>query len=205
MKMLGLVVAAALAAMAFVGAGSASATTLCKANENPCNNPYPSGTKVKAQLETGTEAVLTTSLATVKCTVSKSEGVTKAQSGEPLPGEVTNLTFESCKTGLVGCTVSTVNLPYTAAVSATGGGNGTFTASSSGKGNPGAKVVCVGVLNCTFTTAEATLTALGGEPARLKAEGVELEQTGELCPTTSTWTATYKVTEPTKGWVVASP
>lgn len=206
--MFGLAVIAALATMAFVGAGSASAVTLCKVNQNPCEaaNQYPSGTEINAELETGTKAVLLTNLATVECAGSKSAGKTTATSGSPLPGTITSLTFTSCKTTAgVGCTVTVLRLPYKVAVAATGGGNGTLTATSGGAGNPGATVVCGLVLNCTFSTPSATLTIDGGEPTRLLAEGVELERSGSICPAEAFWDATYRVTSPIKGWVSANP
>jgi hypothetical protein len=194
--------------MAFIGAGTASAVTACKVNTNPCpaGSEYVSGTIVKARLLSPEKAVLTTNLATVECSISESEGKSTATSGNPLPGTITNLTFKECKTtGGVECTVTTVNLPYNAAIAASGAGNGTLTAKSGGKGNPGATVVCASVIKCTFTTASAVLGIEGGEPAMLQAENIVLSQAGEICPTMSTWTAPYEVTAPTKAWIEASP
>lgn len=211
-KMLSLGALASLAAMAFIGASSASAVTLCRVNQNPCQaaNQYLEGTVIKAELEKEKKAVLKTNLATVECTISKSEGKTTKTSASPLPGTISKLTFEGCKTtGGVVCTVTVVNLPYNAAVAATGGGNGTLTATSGGTGNPGATVVCGTVLNCKFSTPSATLTVLGGEPAKLDAENIELEpeviSLESVCPTEAFWTAPYKVTSPTNGWVEESP
>lgn len=202
---------AAIATMAFIGASSASAVTACKVNTSPCpaGELYTSGTKVKAKLETGTKAVLTTSLATVECSVSESEGESTATSGSPLPGVITNLTFKTCKTTAgVECTVTVVNLnaeeaPYKAAITASGSGNGVLDVLASTLGNPGATVVCASVIKCTFTTPEAKLGITGGEPAKLFANAISLEQKGEICPVTSTWTAHYVVTEPVKAWIEA--
>lgn len=54
-KILGAVAAATVALMAFVGAGTASATVLCSSNTSPCAAPYGSGTRVSMSLEAGTE------------------------------------------------------------------------------------------------------------------------------------------------------
>lgn len=207
-RMLGLAAIAALAAMAFVGASSASAVTLCKVNQSTCEsgNQYLSGTVLKASLLGTTKAVLTTDLAIVECAISNSEGKTTATSGSPLPGTISKLTFEKCETALgVPCTVTVLHLPYAASVAATGSGNGTLTVTSGGTGNPGATVVCIGVLNCTFSTSSATLRVEGGEPGMLFAEEISLERSGSLCPETATWTASYGVTAPTKGWVSENP
>jgi len=53
LKMVGLVVVAALALSAFAGAGAASATVLCKEDKNPCGSDYSSGTEIKGQLPLG--------------------------------------------------------------------------------------------------------------------------------------------------------
>jgi len=68
LKMLGLAAVAATALMAF-GAGSASATELCKVTESPCSaaNMYGPGTLYHAHLKAGTEAVFTAGFATTKC------------------------------------------------------------------------------------------------------------------------------------------
>jgi hypothetical protein len=212
MKMFGLAMVAAIATMAFIGASSASAVTACKVNTNPCpeGQLYPSGTVVKAKLETGTKAVLTTNLATVECSVSESVGKSTATEGSPLPGLITSLTFKECKTTAgVECTVTVVNLnveaPYKADITASGSGNGVLNVLASSLGNPGATVVCASVIKCTFTTPEAKLSITGGEPAKLFANAISLEQKGEICPTTSTWTAHYVVTEPIKAWIEALP
>jgi hypothetical protein len=208
----GLALIAVVAAMAFIGAGTASAVTACKVNTNPCpaGSEWTAGTAVKAELVAGTVAELVAEgTPSVNCSVSKSEGKSTATSGSPLPGEITNLTFEKCATvgGLVPCTVTTVNLPYSAEITANEKvqGNGFLTVKSSGKGNPGAAVVCGTVLNCTFTTAAAKLSITGGTSPKLDAEAIVLERSGSLCPTKATWTAHYLVTTPNPAWIEKSP
>jgi hypothetical protein len=211
MKMFGLALVAVIAAMAFIGAGSASAVTACKVNKNPCptGEEYKSGTIVKAKLLGTEEAVLhATGTPNVLCKVSESEGVSTATSGTPLSGEIKNLTFKECRTAtLVSCEVTTVNLPYKAAIESNPliEGDGFLTATSSGKGNPGAKVVCLGVINCTFTAAAAELRIEGGAPAMLIAEEVPLSHVGAECPSAATWSAAYEVTAPNPAWIESGP
>jgi hypothetical protein len=211
-RILGLGVVAALAVMAFVGAGSASAVTLCKANESPCTgtNKYPSGTAVSAHLKEGTVALLKTNIVNVTCSESETSGENTLESGSPLTGLVRTLSFGECETVLgTPCTVTVVHLdalhPYNASIAATGGGNGTLTVTGNSLGNPGATVECATVINCTFTTASAALSVTGGTMALAKASEVTLSQSGIKCPSTSTWNAEYRVTAPEPLWVEASP
>lgn len=201
-KMLGLAAAAALAAMALLGAGSASATTLCSANEEECASPLASGTVIKAE---SADVVFVTNLQNITCSGSKLEGKTTAASGEPLTAQITGLTLTGCKTASgASCTHTTLSLPWAAAFEATGGGNGALTLSSGGSGNPGWTYVCGLVMNCTVSTPEATLSVEGGEPATLRAEEVELESSGGNCPAGQRVSATYTVTSPNPLFVSAS-
>lgn len=190
LKMLVLTAVAALAAMAIVGATSASAVVLCKENKTPCPEAaqYPSGTKISAKLVAGTKAVLKGSL-TVECSVSTVSGETTAKSGSPLPGKITGLTFSTCTT----CpTVTAESLPYTVSGNATGGGNGTMTVS-----NPKVKLAgCFGFANCTASAASVTLDLVGGSPGRVKAVNEPLTISGFGCGTSGTWNAEYEITAP---------
>lgn len=60
MKILGLCLLGALAAMAIIGAGTASATKLCSINTSPCpaGNTYGKGTAIKAQLAPGATSTM---------------------------------------------------------------------------------------------------------------------------------------------------
>jgi hypothetical protein len=197
-KMLGLAVMAAMALSAVVGASTASATELCK--ENPCNGTmYPAETAVTAQLKTGAVAELTSPITNVTCKKSTTSGktTTTGSATETVLGQITALTFTEC-TDTAGekCTAEAVNLPYKGEIHATGGGNGTLTVSSSGKGNPGATVVCGLVINCTFSTALASLSVTGGNPALAVANKIGLNLAGGVCPTEAHWDSQYEVTAP---------
>jgi len=193
--MAGLAATAAIAAMALLGAGSASATVLCKENKSSCGSAYPVPTNISASLVAGTTAKLVSSLGTVECTVSTSSGQTTT-AGTPLLGLIETLTFSSCKLGKTACTVTTENLPYAASISASGSGNGSMTVSSDGSGEPRAFVKCGSAIECIFGQTAATLTAVGGNPAVLKAEAIELKikkNEGFICPSVAKWTAEYAV------------
>jgi len=209
LKMLGLAAVAAMALMAMVGAGTASATELCSTNTSPCTGTkYLSGTTISAQLKAGTGAVLTNSISNVTCKKSTVDITTTSSggSGVAVTGtapKTTGLTFSEC-TNSFGetCTAEVVDLPYSGSVTATGKGNGSMTVQADGSGNPGAKVVCGSLINCTFKTASATLTVTGGNPAIAAANAIELTREGGFCPTTSKWDAEYEVTAPKPLFVV---
>jgi hypothetical protein len=197
--------------MALIGATSASATTLCKVEENPCavGNRYPSGTEVSAKLVAGNEAELKSSLGTVKCTESTSAGKTSEESGAELMGEQTSLTFSNCKLGSTKCTVTSEHLNYLTRVLWLN----LFpffhiTFGNSGSGKPRALVDCGSeALKCFFGAESTLLKGESGAPAVLKAENVEFEReggSGFLCPKESKWSATYEVT-PSPLWVANEP
>jgi hypothetical protein len=196
-KMLGIAVVASLAVMGVAGVASASANAiLCSTNTNPCTGTkYGSGTKISAQLKSGTHATLTTSITNVTCTKSTVAGSTTNAEGH---GEISTFTFSGCTSSNgTACTVKAVNLNYTATAKASGGGNGTLTISpKAGGGKPGASVECGSLINCTFTVSSITLGVTGGNPATIVANNETLERTGGLCPSTATWHATYEVTAP---------
>ena len=80
-KILGLGLLAAMAAMAIMGAGTASATKLCSVNTSPCpaGNTYGKGTSIKTQLVAGTKSVMTSGFVTITCTESSMNGKTTSE------------------------------------------------------------------------------------------------------------------------------
>jgi hypothetical protein len=147
---------------------------------------------------TSTNATLTSNLATVTCTdsLTKAEVKTTGSESTTVTGTITELNFTGCKTGAgLGCTVTVENLPYHAEVHWVSGSNGTLTAKSDGSGNPGAIVVCAGVISCTFSKSLFTLPVDGGNPGLVTANKVSLERTPfggtPLCGNESFWDATY--------------
>jgi hypothetical protein len=101
LKMLGLAVVAAAALMAFLGAGTASATKLCDPNNQTtnCTTALGSGTVLKFSAEDSIKLLGPFSIIIDTCTGSTVEGpTTTAGGGEgvPVKGEVKTLTFTSC-------------------------------------------------------------------------------------------------------------
>jgi len=197
LKMIGLAVVAALAIMAVAGAAGASAKSiLCSTNTHPCTGTkYGAGTKLTSTLKTGTVATLTTSIGNVVCKKSTVSGATTNGEGH---GEISGLTFTECALGGTACTVSAVNLNYTAtAIAGATTGNGTLTISPKGaQGAPGASVVCGAFINCTFQSSDLVLDVTGGNPAVIVASSEALTRSGGFCPSTSLWDAEYEVTSP---------
>jgi hypothetical protein len=186
LKMLGLAAIAAMGLMAFVGAGTASATTLFTNSNN--TSPYPAGTTIHATLEPGTSAILesgSTIIAT--CTSSTVHGDTTNETGTWIDGPITSLKFEECS--------QTTHVLATGSLEImdTGGNTGEVW----GKGNS----VTLGVFgtSCTYGTGEGVKlgTITGGQEPTLKIDAtIPRTAGGFLCPSTGTWTASYLVTSP---------
>lgn len=193
LKMLGLAAVAAAALMAFVGAGTASATTtLCKATESACSstNMYPVNTEIKAKLVAGGKAVLTNSgeLPTVECSKSEVEG--KTETTTTPEGNISKLTFEECNQTVEVLEKGKLQVHYDAE------DNGTLTAT-------GVRVrvkALFGSLSCDFGgTVSSGLTVTGGTAPKMDATAVipMIQETGFIeCPETATWHAEYEVTTP---------
>lgn len=208
LKVLGLAAVAAMAVMAFLGASSASATVLCTQTLTTCpgghetNEMYEPGDII---VGTATNARLTSDLANVKCSNSETEAELETTGGasETVTGTIIGLNFTGCKTEQVipvNCTVTVNNLPYNTEVHWTEGHNGQLTVTSGGGGNPGATVVCIGVINCTFSNTLFSLPIDGGNPAKVTANKVNLLRNGGLCGNEAFWDATYESTTPV--WIL---
>ena len=184
-RMFGIAMVAAVAAMAIIGAGTASAT-LCKKNESPCAaaNQYPVPTTIKAH------AVGATLSGTI--TVTCESDVTLVHEGEKggkLFGKVTSLTWSNCK----GCTPVTTTLLPSFEDEATGGGNGKLTFLTT-------KVElksCLGFATCQAEAKNSNLPVTGGAigTASATATAVPVTLSGFGCGTSGTWNAKYVLTE----------
>jgi hypothetical protein len=202
-RTIGLAVIAALALMAVAGVSSAAArTVICKTAETACSeaNTYGSGTSLKAA---STAVTITTSLDAISCTASALEGETTAVSGEPLPATFSGWSLESCQRNEKACTTgSAEHLPYSASITSVGGGNGTVALKGSG-GEVGWLVKCGSFINCTFSF-QPTLTAEGGSSAHLSVDQA-MNRSGEICPKSATFAATYTVSSPQVVYVSQPP
>lgn len=207
-KLLGAVAALAVVATALMGVGSASATTLCEELAEVCPEGarYPAGTVIEAKLRKGTVAKLETSIGTVTCGQSATTGETAEESGAPLDGTLTKLSFGECNLGGSACTVTVQNLPYLMQGEEIEPGNGTLVTSSGGSGEPQANVKCGSFINCNYTQKELTLNGEGGSPAILRVEKVALTRVGGFfCPQVAVANAEYEVTNPMPLFASAKP
>jgi hypothetical protein len=186
-----------MALIAFVGAGSASATVLCKVSTSPCpeGEMYEPGTVIEGA---STNATLTSNLATVVCenSATTAETETTGSSTTTVTGTIKALSFTGCHSGLTPCTVEVNGLPFHAEVHWASGVNGTLTANAhAGGAFPGANVVCAGLISCTFERSLFTLPVNGGNPASIVANKISLERTPfggtPLCGSEAFWDATY--------------
>jgi hypothetical protein len=162
-KLFVLAAGAAMALMALAGAGTASATALCNANEVTCSagHTYAIGTNIHAVLEEGQTAQLSGGPVSDTCEESTMT-IKTTKAGTPLISSISQLTFNSCD-----CTTTTsVHLPFLGAWARTTTGNGTITASTGGTGNPGLTVTCAG-LHCVYESASASMVITGGNPATI--------------------------------------
>lgn len=203
-KMLGTCVIAALATMAMVSAGSASATTLCKTSEDPCGaaNRYPSGTKIGMELASGSKFILTAGgSAVLECSKSTLEAKTTAASGGPLPLQVTGLTFGLCFSE---CTsFSPVALPWEASMAGTGGGKATLKVNK----------LTIKLSNCSILKIACTYGAenveapMSGNPLQtaFENEPLGLTEGSMFCPKEGTMSATYSATSPSPLFVSQAP
>jgi len=215
MKMLGLAVVAALALTALVGAGSASAVTLCKKNVAPCpaGENYALGTVIEGHASPVT-LVTTGGLQnpTVTCTTSTFSGKTTSVTASPtsLTGTIDKVTFTGCTEDITkgSCTASVINLPLTAHITTAGAisnGNGTLTITGA-EGtflchNLGTS--SFGVDHCIYK-GDVLMNVVGGAPATATAPGSTLGRNGGDfgCPTSAHWSGKYTITKPNPLFVI---
>jgi hypothetical protein len=192
MKMFGLAAIAAVAAMAFIGASSASAngpTALCKVATEPC----PAGSliaNVHLINTAGTVGILLGNgpELTILCLTILGQGTVGAL-GNPQIITTTALTFTNCGTNAAhnNCTITTTELPQLNLLR-TGAGVGTVT---SVNGLTRVKCTIIFEIDCTYTGAglKFGVKSSGGTNGKgmLNAEGTPLENTAGsfLCPETS--------------------
>lgn len=222
-KMLGLAVVAAMAVMAMVGVGSASAAiSLCKVSgETPCtNNPYSYPLKIEG-VNKG-ETVLKAGFSEVKCQNSKVVGEatgTETSGGiEQVIGKITSAEWTNCHClgGLAKATATAIQTPWRAhdtEKEPVEQNNGNFYVGElEGKGQPGAKVSCepsTGTTTCEYKVSEAQpghtgewgkMQFKGGNPAEIIASQISLklvksEPAGQ-CANPGLWSGTYEVITP---------
>ncbi len=199
LKTLGVAVLAAAALTAIVGAGSATAaTTLCKANENPCaaGNTYGVTTKIAANVEAGTKIKFETPTFKVECGKSEIQATYEHNSlgGNPT-GKVSLMTFEECGN----CAVKVMqkgSVEFTTEGLAANG-NGVLNGS-------GMELTIQCPLGACLMTTEPTGQGLrfigGGNPAKLTGFTLLPWKAGDgnelVCGKKIKWEGNYEVTAP---------
>jgi hypothetical protein len=198
-KTLSLAAVAAMALMALLGPGTASATVLCKtAITTGCASAgwdYPSGTTIDASMDPGTKATLesTGGLIWDECTESTMKGTT-ANTGSS--SETVKLTVETANLTFGGCTSTTDVLE--------GGELEWHWLTALLHGTPTGKLFKILAIifgeSCIFTFGTGTDlgTVTGGSMATFDFSAVvsRAAGSGALCPSTANWTAKYTVTSP---------
>lgn len=188
LKMLGLVAIAVLGLIAFVGAGTASATTLYTSSN--LTNPYPAGTTFDFTLVQGHSVTFTNGKGEELDTCSEStfEWKTASESGTPLSGAIEQLGFGGCTTTTIPIALGSLQIEKV----------GTNEGKVVGKGLQ-ATIAIFGV-TCTYGFGSGTTlgTITGGTAPVLLISGATLVKTagGFLCPSTAGFDADYIITSP---------
>jgi len=201
-KMLALAAVAVGALTAFLGAGTASASTICSTTANPCPaaQVWPVGTVIDFSIPAGSNAVLkdTSNNELDKCTSSTVKGkITNAGSSTAtVTGSVEELTWGGCT-----FTTNTVSKSNLEVHQIAGTSNGTVTSDGTFEVtiNTGAFGSCIygvasGVDLGTITEGKS---APNVPTATFEANAVATRfGSNFLCPSTSRWTGTYVLTSP---------
>lgn len=195
-KVFGLAAVMAMAMMAFLGAGTASATVLCKTSlTEGCGASgwdYPAGTQIHATLEAGSSATLRNTESSIvnTCTESTVLGKTTntGSSNETVVGHIEALSFGHCTN-----TTDVVSLGELEVHWDVGTDNGTLTARTA------AVTMNLFGASCTYGAGGGTDlgTVTGGSMATMDVNAVVNKTAGGfLCPGTAVWEAKYTVTSP---------
>lgn len=195
-KMLGLAAVAAAALMAFVGAGTASASVVCSTTVSPCpaGRAWATGTTVdfsskSAVLADTFEVVKNTCEGTVSGTLTNGSSTATAK----LTVGAAGLTWSKCTR-----TADTIKGGTLEIHNVAGTSNGTITASGFEVTSKIPSIV--GEISCVFETGTGldigTLTEGNPAVADINAVVRPIPGSNANCPSTANWTATYTVTSP---------
>lgn len=195
-KILGLAAVAAAALMAFVGAGTASATVLCSTNTSPCpaGQKWPLGTQIEFTVATGTSAswLGTEGEAISTCTGGKLKGeITNSGSAtEAVKIKVSEDTWSSC-------TFSTVSLELGSleVTNISGTSNGSIKMSSGFKFTMNNAITGSCVYGSGTGIELGTLKGGGSKEAGIDVNAVLGQGTGICCPSAK-WSEHYTLTGP---------
>lgn len=194
LKMLALAAVAAGALTAFIGAGTASASTFCSTTVESCPSAqkWPVNEILEFTLTSGTSAQLVNtageSLDTCKSSKVKGPVTNAGSSTETLTGSIEELTWGTCTFPTTTTLKGKLEVHKIAGTS-----NGTVTAD--GETRVTINTIFFGSCVYTVPTGESIGDITEGNPAIFHANAVA-HQVGEnvACPATSKWTATYTLT-----------
>lgn len=194
LKILGFAALTIAAMTVLVGAGTASATVLCKTSGGttcPAGQAYGSGTAIHA-VNVGT-VVTTTVYKNIECKKSTMAGATSSEGSptETVRAALSVLTFEECNCDVVVLKKGTLEIHWIS-----GTNNGTVTYSGEEK-----TVTCstiFGSVHCIYVTNADIGTLSGGSPAVLNipSASVNFVITNALCEEDRYWDAKYEITSP---------
>jgi hypothetical protein len=195
LKMLGLSVIAAMGLMAFLGAGTASATTLCKTKLAPgvtCPTAWDwpvNTTSLHISLRSGKKAELTSPVgkAVATCEELTVTATLTKTSATWLPFSIHTLDWSKCSTTVTNIKLGNINVMWLKENEAEVQAEGVEVT-----------VILSGV-TCTYTTGEGTKlgTIVGGEKPTMKIETKVKKSAGSfVCPTEPTWDSEVEITEP---------
>ena len=199
LKMLGIAAVAAMALMAFAGAGTASATVLCHSTSTPCTEKWKTGTEPRFTVKPGTAGIWETTSGTVlaECPEGELRGVITSAGGATetvkTSVEASGLTWQNVQ----GCFNTKTLEGGTLEIHAiTGTDNGTVTVS-------GVKITIHNAFfgDCIygFATGEhmGTLTSSGTGSSIIDINTVFLKKEGGItCPEELRWTEEFTQEKP---------
>lgn len=189
-------VAAIVAAFVAFGAGSASATVLCKTKTSPCGSKYPVGTLFNSELTPGTTAVFKAGFATFECTEGHGsvETTTEGSATETVKGITKTLSFGGCNGEVNVLKTGSGEIHWTSKT------NGSFTVE-------GMEITgsMLGV-DCVYGgSISSGITLNGGEKPTISINAkIALLSGSFLCANPGTMTASLSITEPTPLYVLSS-
>lgn len=191
---LALVVLVVLVLTALVGAGTASATKLCKVN-NPtsCSSHYPVGTKVDTSMQTNQTLIVETPEGTVLDTclefTTKGETINTASTGERVKMKLSEMAWIECTKTTDTLKNGSLEVDYI-----TGTSNGTVT------GRETEFTINTIFGSCVYgygATGSHVGTVVGGSPATVNINAIIPKISGNFaCPTEARFTAGLAWTEP---------
>jgi hypothetical protein len=200
-KMLALAAVAAGALMAFLGAGTASATVICSTTADPCpaGQAWPNTSPIDFSIPSGSSAILkdTSGNELDKCSGSTVNGeITNTGSAtETVTGTIKELTWTNCLFPTK--TVSTDNKLKVHKIAGTS--NGTVTSDTQIEVTINTILFGSCIYGVPSTTDVGTITEGSGTGATFHANAIASRFGSNFaCPSTSRWTGTYVLTSPSE-------